>query len=113
MDEAARHCAAMMETMHGAHGAAGGDSGAGWMMGMGGMGGMGGMLAGGLLWVLIIVIVIALLVVGGIWLLRRREPAGTSMPAQTARQTLDHRYAAGELDRETYLQMRSDLEVSG
>ncbi len=110
MDEPARHCAAMMEMMQGAHGAAGGDSGAGWMMGMGGMGGM---LAGGLLWVLMIAIFIALLVVGGIWLLRRREPAGTSTQAQTARQTLDRRYAAGEMDRETYLLMRSDLEVSG
>ena len=111
MDEAARHCAAMMEAMHGAHGTADGDwSG---MMGMDGMGGMGSMMAFGLLWLLIIAALAALLIFGGIWLWRRTQPGGTPAAPSSARQTLDRRYAAGELDRETYLQMRSDLEVSG
>jgi len=108
MDEAARHCAAMMETMHGAHGPAGGDWGAGGMMGMGGMGGM---LGFGLLWLLVIAALAALLIFGGIWLWRRRQPSiGTAAPS--ARETLDRRYATGELDREMYLQIRSDLEPS-
>ena len=94
MGEIGRQCAAMM--------------GAGGMMGMGGMGVM------GVTWVLTIAALIALAVVGVIWLLqRRREPPAIALPAQSARQTLDRRYATGELDRETYLQMRSDLEVAG
>ncbi|MEP6468219.1 MAG: hypothetical protein ABJC24_00450 [Chloroflexota bacterium] len=112
MDEAVRHCAAMMEAMHGMHGAADGDWGAGGMMGMGGMGEMGGMLAFGLLWLVIIAALAALLIFGGIWLWRRGQPASTGAPAPSARETLNRRYAAGELDRETYLQVRSDLEVS-
>jgi putative membrane protein len=109
MDEAARHCAAMMEAMSGAHGTSDGDwSG---MMGMDGMGGMGSMMAFGLLWLLIIAAFAALLIVGAIWLWRRGQPAAT--PAvQTPREMLDRRYAAGEVDRDTYLQMRSDLGAS-
>jgi putative membrane protein len=106
MDEAARHCAAMMEAMHGTHGAADGEWGAGGMMGMIGM------LAFGLLWLVIIVVLAALLIFAGIWLVRRGQPAGAGpTAAPPARETLDRRYAAGELDRETYLRMRSDLEA--
>lgn len=93
MGEVTRQCAAMMGT--------------GGMMGMGGMGVM------GLMWVLTIAALIALAVVGVIWLQRRREPFGIAVPAQSARQVLDRRYATGELDRGTYLQMRSDLELAG
>jgi putative membrane protein len=110
MDEAARHCAAMMEAMHGAQGAAAGDWG-GMMGGMGGMGDMGSMLAFGLLWLLIIAAFAALLIVGAIWLWRRGQPAPTPA-APSPRETLDRRYAAGEVERETYLQMRSDLGAS-
>ena len=110
MGEVARQCAAMMEAMRGTPGASGGEWGAGGMMGMGGMGAM---LAIGPVWLVTIAALLALLMVGVIWLQRRREPAEIAMPAQSARQTLDLRYATGELDRETYLQMRSDLEVAG
>jgi putative membrane protein len=81
------------------------------MMGMGSMDGMGGMLAFTLLWLLILAAVAALLIAGGIWLWRRGQP-GTGVEVPSARQALDRRYAAGELDRQTYLQIRSDLETS-
>ncbi len=109
MDETVQHCAAMMDAMHGPHGGAEGDWAAGWMMGMGGMGGM-GMLAFTLLWLLIIAAVAALLIFGGVWLWRRRQP-GTGTAVPSPREALDRRYAAGELDRETYLQARADLEA--
>jgi uncharacterized membrane protein len=47
------------------------------------------------------------------WLQRRHEPFGIATPTDSGRQILDRRYATGELDRETYLQMRSDLELVG
>jgi putative membrane protein len=108
MDEAARHCAAMME----AHGTTEGGWGAGGMMDMGGMGGMGGMMILGVLWLVIIAVLATLVIFGAIWFWRSSQPRA-SPGTPSARATLDRRYAAGELDRETYLQMRSDLEAAG
>lgn len=102
MDDVARHCAAMMEAMHGGHGTGG----------MMDMGGMGGMMIFGVLWLVIIAAFAALVIFGAIWFWRRSQPP-VSPGTPSARATLDRRYAAGELDRETYLQMRSDLEASG
>jgi putative membrane protein len=109
MDEAARQCAAMMEATHDRHGATEGGWGTGGMMDMGGMGGM---MIFGVLWLVIIAALAALVIFGAIWFWRRSgPPASPGRPSP--RDTLDRRYAAGELDRETYLQMRSDLEASG
>jgi uncharacterized membrane protein len=52
---------------------------------------------------------VALLVAVGLaigWLVFRRRPR---QAGSEARDALDGRYARGELDRDTYLQMRSDL----
>jgi putative membrane protein len=106
MDEAARQCAAMMQAMHGMHGSHQGGSGAGGMMEMGGM------MLFGLLWLLIIAALAAVVVFGAIWFWRRSQPSA-SPGVPSPRETLDRRYAAGELDRDAYLQMRSDLEASG
>jgi putative membrane protein len=106
MDEATRQCAAMMEAMH--H-TADGSWGAGGMMDMGGMGGM---MLFGVLWLLIVAALAALVIFAAIWFWRRSQ--SSAFPERPSpRETLDRRYAAGELDRETYLQMRADLEASG
>jgi putative membrane protein len=108
MDEGARHCAAMMEAMQGTHRTAEG----GWAAdGMMDMGGMGGTMLFGVLWLVLIAALAALVIFGAIWVWRRGQPPA-SLGAPAPRETLDRRYAAGELDRETYLQMRSDLEAS-
>lgn len=110
-DDAVRHCAAMMDAMHGPHGGADGEWAVGGMMSLGGMGGMGSMLVVGLLWLLIIAALAALLIWGGIWQWRRWQPR-TGAATPSAREALDRRFAAGELNREAYLQIRSDLEGS-
>ncbi|MGC9272011.1 SHOCT domain-containing protein, partial [Acidiphilium sp.] len=59
---------------------------------------------------------VPLLILGIIvWLIIRAGgslPAGRSGPAkpETAREVLDRRYAAGEINREDYLRMRQDLD---
>jgi uncharacterized membrane protein len=86
-------CRAMMEAM-----LEGGASS--WMSGMMPMGSA--MLLVALAWV-------ALLVGVGLaigWLVFRRRPRRAGSEARGA---LDVRYARGELDRDTYLEMRSDL----
>jgi len=110
MEEAARHCAALMDAMHGLHRTPDGPFGASGMMPMGGMGGM---LVVGLLWLIVLAALATLLLVGAIWLWRRRQPAATSAPTPSAQEILDRRYAAGEPDRETYVQIRSDIQASG
>jgi putative membrane protein len=72
---------------------------------------MGGMMAFGLLWLVMSAALAALVIFGAIWLWRRSQPSVPTAPSP--RETLDRRYAAGELDRETYLRMRSDLDASG
>lgn len=108
MGEGARHCEAMMEAMHGTHATTEGGWGVG---GMTDMGGMGGMMAFGVLWLVVIAALAALVIFGAIWFWRRgQSPASQAAPSP--RETLDRRYAVGDLDREAYLQMRSDLEAS-
>jgi putative membrane protein len=56
--------------------------------------------------------VLVLVVLGIIWLVRRlsRESSPTSgVRTRTALEELELRYARGEIDRSTYLQMRDDL----
>ena len=109
MDNAARHCAAMMEAMHGMHETAVGTSETGGMMDMGGMGGM---MLFGVLGLVIIAVLASVVIFGAIWFWRRSQPTASS-GARSPRETLDGRYAAGELDREAYLQVRADLEAPG
>lgn len=90
-------CRAMMEAMW-----EGGASSS-----MDGMMPMGGAMGGGML--LVALVWVALLVAVGLaigWLVFRRRPRQAGSAAHDA---LDVRYARGELDRETYLGMRSDL----
>ena len=79
--------------------------------GMGGMGSMMGM--GGLLGLLLLV----LLVVGGGLLLAvvwtRRRSMTDALHAGGPLQELERRYARGEVDRDSYLQIRSDLREAG
>lgn len=58
----------------------------------------------------------ALLIIGGVWLVKSLFVAGGSVQPRvgdgsTPRQILDGRYARGEIDRETYERMRRDLEA--
>jgi len=90
-------CRAMMEAMM-ERGAA---------SGMGGMMPSGGAIGSGML--LVTVLWITLVVAVGLaigWLVFRRRPRQAGLEA---RDILDIRYARGELDRDTYLGMRSDL----
>ena len=80
------------------------------------------MMPGGLfasLWVVFSIALLVLVVLAVVWLARslgggrdRRGPADTAgdRSADSARETLDLRYARGEIGREEYLQARRDLE---
>lgn len=74
-----------------------------WMMGWG----WGMMLLFALFWVAVIGLV-------G-WLIYRfmKGRGGTSGSPATPEGVLQDRYARGEIDRETYLRMRADLEAAG
>jgi putative membrane protein len=77
---------------------------AGWMMS--------GMGIIGLVWLLVSLELLVLIVVAIVWLvgrLRGDSPA-THGRRSGALDELDARYARGEVDRDTYLQMRHDLE---
>ncbi|MDS1270870.1 SHOCT domain-containing protein [Lipingzhangella sp. LS1_29] len=80
---------------------------------MGGMGMMGpGMMIGGLL---VLLVLLAGVVAGAVWLIRglgHRDTAGGAVqtPHSAAQEELRRRYAAGEIDREEYLQRKVDLE---
>jgi len=69
-----------------------------------------GMLAGLIINILVIVAIIWLVV----WLVRRIAPSGggigTIAGRPSAREILQARYARGEITREQYLEMLSDLE---
>lgn len=54
------------------------------------------------------VALLVLIVLGIIWLLRRLEAEPRERP-MTALDDLERRYARGEMNRETFLQMRDDL----
>jgi len=90
-------CRTMMEAMIGANGTS-------WMAGMMPMGGsMGiGAIFVGLIWM---ALPIAIGVVIG-WLILRGRHREIGADAQ---EILDSRYARGEVDRDAYLRMRSDL----
>ncbi|HSR47030.1 MAG TPA: SHOCT domain-containing protein [Anaerolineales bacterium] len=58
----------------------------------------------------------AVMILGGVWLVKSIFTAGGSVQppvggGATPRQILDERYARGEIDRETYETMRRDLEA--
>jgi putative membrane protein len=96
MDEMIEQCLAMMEAMTNGD-AMGSMSG---MMPMGGGMGVGMLMTLG--W-------IAGLVAIGIVIVRLLVPNRPRAAEVEARQTLDARYARGELDRESYLRIRDDL----
>ena len=86
------------------------------------MGDMGWVVTGmgfaGLVWLLICLAILVLIIVAVVWLIDRlrgdsgRLRGGSATPggrASGALAELDLRYARGELDRDTYLQMRRDL----
>ncbi len=84
------------------------------MMDWGAMGGF--MWVGMLIWAILGIALVVLVVVGIAWLVRhpgrdaqgrRRRPEGTVI------EELDLRYARGEVDRETFLAIREDLERDG
>lgn len=80
-------------------------NGWGWSTGMGGWG-----LGGGVLTLLLL----AALVVGGVYLFRRKPDNGTGAEGEganlTPEEALKRRYARGEIDREEYQRIKSDLE---
>jgi putative membrane protein len=58
--------------------------------------------------------VLVLVVLGIVWLVRRLSgDSSGSHPAPSAIDELERRYARGEIDRTTYLQMRDDLAKRG
>lgn len=85
------------------------------------MGGMGGVGAAGWLWMavwfVLALVLLVLAVLAVVWLARNlggersHPPAGRESGAvASARETLDLRYARGELSREAYRQARRDLD---
>lgn len=77
------------------------------VMDWGTMGGF--MWIGMLLWAVLVIALIVLVVVGILWLAARLRPGAGSSEERSALVELERRYARGELDREAFLQMRSDL----
>lgn len=74
----------------------------GWMMGeWGGMMGGWGMLMMLLFWVGLILLIV--------WVVRSVVAASQGTGSSTARQTLDQRYARGELTRKEYEQIKKDI----
>ena len=110
MDEMARQCVEMMRTMGammGMHGDA--DLHAGGMSGMGGMGSMMDMAGGvGALFLALLLLLVGAAVLA-IYLVRR-PVSDRAREASPPLVELDRRYARGEVDRETFLQIRRDLQ---
>ena len=71
------------------------------------------MWGGMLVSILLGVALIALIVAGVVSLLRQPRRHGAGDGRRTAFDHLEVRYARGEIDRETYLVMRRDLEADG
>lgn len=64
----------------------------------------------GIVWLLVGIGALVLIAIGVIWLVTRLRGVGASGGrTATALDELDRRYARGELDRDTYLQMRRDI----
>lgn len=84
--------------------------GSGGMMDGGMMGGgmMIGMGAAVLLWGLLGLALLVLAVVASIWLAKRLSP-GPSGSSEGPEEVLRRRYAAGEIDRDEFLRMQSEL----
>ena len=78
--------------------------GGGMMNGFGGMGLFGGLI--GLIFNLAILIGIVLLI---FWAVKRFTSGNVSFGGQTPREVLQARYARGEITRDQYQQMLSDL----
>ena len=78
--------------------------GGGGMMTFGGMGLLGGLI--GLIFNLALVIGIVVLIV---WAVKRFSSGNLSTGGQTPREILQTRYARGEITRDQYQQMLSDL----
>ena len=80
-------------------------------------GSMGGfMWVGMLVWAILGIALIVLAVVGVAWLVRHPGRNGRGrrrLPERTAIEELELRYARGEVDRETFLAIREDLERDG
>lgn len=93
------HCTEAMRTM----GSMGTHADGGEMMGMGSMMGM----PGWLLMVIVPLVLIGALVLAVVWVSRAatRDRDGDSKPLDE----LNRRYARGEIDRDSYLQIRRDL----
>ena len=75
------------------------------------MHGDGGMMSGAIgswlaLWAVLALSLIVLAVVATIWLLKHLTGSGTG---DEHGKVLEHRYAAGDIDREEFLQRREDL----
>jgi putative membrane protein len=81
---------------------------------IGDMGGwmMNGMGVYGVVWLLVSLALLVLIIVAVVWLIARLRGDSTATGARgsRARDELDARYARGEVDRDTYLQMRRDLD---
>lgn len=108
--EGMRAMGAMMDMPGGTEGGSA-MGGMGSMMDMGAMGwmmGIGGLLA---LLVLLLVVVGGSLLLAVVWTRRRArtDAVDTGGPLHE----LDRRYARGEVDRDSYLQIRSDLREAG
>jgi len=79
----------------------------------GGMAGlmMGGMGFAGIVWLIVCLAILVLIIVAVVWLVGRLWDGSATPPGRVsaALEELDRRYAKGEMDRDTYLQMRRDL----
>lgn len=73
----------------------------------GGMMDGGGMAIFALFWLIVGLVFLALMIAALVWLIRNLQAGGRD---SEARRELDRRYAAGQIDRDDYLERRRDLE---
>lgn len=69
-----------------------------------------------LVWAVLGIALIVLVILGAVWLARRlgRDQRGQRLPTDSrALEELELRYARGEVERETFLKMREDIERGG
>ena len=80
------------------------------MMGGGGMMGLGGMgLLGGIIGLILNLAILVGIVVLVVWAVKRFTAGSSPSGMQTPREVLQARYARGEITREQYQQILSDL----
>ena len=79
------------------------------MHGDGGQMMSGGMGSWMVLWAVLAVAFVVLAVVATIWLVKHLGSGGTGSTGDDNAKVLERRYAAGEIDREDFLQRREDL----